>query len=96
MIEYMRNATHNPKEEKNAKADVAFIGRKQNDMVEYKEEDAKALANALMTLIRKCAENKTYELGCTITLGNMELDCCFMYSPREDVDSNKQEVEHDI
>ena len=55
MNEYMRNVAHNPQEEKNTKADIAFIGREQNDMVEYKEEDAKALANALMTLIRKCA-----------------------------------------
>lgn len=89
MIEYMRNATHNPKEEKNAKVDVAFIGRKQNDMVEYKDEDAKALANALITLIRKCAENKTYELGCTITFGNMALDCCFMYELHKDADLAK-------
>lgn len=85
----MKNATHNPQEEKNTKADVAFIGRKENDMVEYKDEDAKALANALLTLIRKCAENKTYELGCTITLGNMTLDCCFMYEPRKDADLAK-------
>ena len=73
-----------PQDGENSQADVAFIGREQNDMVEYKEEDARELANALATLIRKCAENKTYELGCTITLGNMALDCCFMYSPRED------------
>lgn len=84
MIECMRSAARELQEEKNLQADVAFIGREQNDMVEYKDEDAKALANALMTLIRKCAENRTYELGCTITLGNMALDCCFMYEPRKD------------
>lgn len=89
MLEYMRNAARELQEEKNSQADVAFIGREQNDMVEYKEEDAKALANALMTLIRKCAENRTYELGCTITLGNMALDCCFMYEPRKDANLAK-------
>ena len=83
MIECMKNAAHNPQEEKDTKADVAFIGRNQNDMVEYKDEDARELANALVTLIRKCAENKTYELGCTITLDNMALDCSFMYEPRK-------------
>ena len=89
MLECMRHAARELQEEKNSQADVAFIGREQNDMVEYKEEDAKALANALMTLIRKCAENRTYELGCTITLGNMALDCCFMYEPRKDADLAK-------
>ena len=89
MLEYMRNAARELQEEKNSQADVAFIGREQNDMVEYKDEDAKALANALMTLIRKCAENRTYELGCTITLGNMALDCCFVYEPRKDADLAK-------
>ncbi len=89
MLECMRNAAREPQEEKNSQADVAFIGREPNDMVEYKDEDAKALANALMTLIRKCAENRTYELGCTITLGNMALDCCFMYEPRKDADLAK-------
>ena len=89
MLECMRNAAREPQDEKKSQADVAFIGREQNDMVEYKDEDAKALANALMTLIRKCAENRTYELGCTITLGNMALDCCFMYEPRKDADLAK-------
>lgn len=93
MIEYMRNAACEPQGEKNSQADIAFIGREQNDMVEYKDEDAKALANALITLIRKCAENKTYELGCTITFGNMALDCCFMYEPHKDADLAKQEGE---
>lgn len=43
MIECMRNAAKKPQDEENSQADVAFIGREQNDMVE-RDEDARKLA----------------------------------------------------
>ena len=43
MIECMRNAAHKPQDEENSQADVAFIGREQNDMVE-RDEDARKFA----------------------------------------------------
>ena len=44
MLECMRNAAPEPQDEGNSQVDVAFIGREQNDMVEYKDEDARKLA----------------------------------------------------
>lgn len=43
MIECIRNAAKKPQEEENLQADVAFIGREQNDMVE-RDENARKLA----------------------------------------------------
>lgn len=39
----MRNVAKKPQEEGNSQADVAFIGREQNDMVE-RDENARKLA----------------------------------------------------
>ena len=44
MIECMRNVAKKPQGEENSQDDVAFIGREQNDMVEYRGEDTRKLA----------------------------------------------------
>lgn len=56
-------------------------------MIEYVDEDAKEIGGALKTLILKCTNNKSYELDCTITFGELALDCHFNFKRHEEIDT---------
>ena len=53
-------------------------------MVEYVEEDAVALKDALQILILKCTGEMCNSLDCTITFGGLALDCHFGFSLHEE------------
>lgn len=54
-------------------------------MVEYVEEDAVALKGGLRILILKCTEGMCNSLDCTITFGDLALDCHFGFSLHEEI-----------
>ena len=56
-------------------------------MIEYVDEDAKEIGEALTTLILKCTNNQSYELDCTITFGELALDCHFNFKRHEGIDT---------
>ena len=51
------------------------------EAIEYVGKDAKEIGEALKTLILKCTNNESDELDCTITFGELALDCHFEFKP---------------
>ena len=64
-------------------------------MVEYVEEDAVSLKGALRILILKCTEEMCNSLDCTITFGDLALDCHFNFSMHEETEKMIKMIEFD-
>lgn len=50
-------------------------------MIEYTGKDAKEISEAMKKLILLCTDKKAWEMSCTLTFGDVALDCRFQFKP---------------